>query len=51
MTLIFEAEKEAEADRAKAAKATASPKKSKRHERGNYARFDLCASNLASILN
>jgi hypothetical protein len=51
MTLIFAAEKEAEAARAKPTKATASPKKTRRNEQGNYARFDSCASNLASILN
>ena len=51
MTLIFAAEQEAEATRAKAARAASSPKKSKRQEQGNYARFDSCASNLASILN
>ena len=52
MTLIFAAEKEAEAARAKAVKATASPaRKARRNEEGNYARFDSCASNLASILN
>jgi hypothetical protein len=49
MTLIFAADKEA--DKVKAAKATASPRKSKRNEQGNYARFYSCASNLASILN
>jgi hypothetical protein len=52
MTLIFAAEKEAEAARAKAVKATARPaRKARRNEEGNYARFDSCASNLASILN
>jgi hypothetical protein len=52
MTLIFAAEKEAEAARAKSVKATASPaRKARRNDEGNYARFDSCASNLASILN
>ncbi len=52
MTIIFAAEKEAEAAKAKAGKAPASPaRKARRTEEGNYARFNSCASNLASILN
>jgi hypothetical protein len=39
MTLIFAAEKEAEASRAKAAKASSPAKRSRRNDEGNYARF------------
>jgi hypothetical protein len=51
MTIILAAEEDAEAAKTKKAKVTASLKKSKRTEEGNYARFDSSASNLASILN
>ncbi len=52
MTSIFAAEKEAEAAKVSAAKASASPaRKPRQNKEGNYARFDSCASNLASILN